>query len=223
MTKLGLGCVMALILVGMAHGQDRVVDILAPVEGGFHGSTFGGVQARVHGEAHGPLTIRSVVADLQLSVSDWPHGPQLIDAAAFSSINVLDAATTPMSFYGVEVDVRRTGNTWSLPAGSGWVPGARAIRGGEITLSDERMPWEPPHDAGAFRGLGVYAQMPGPIGRRLGTGIEIGGSAGWEKSLHVVDTRGETVLIVDEQGILLRAGGRLLRLRVDPDGTVRAR
>lgn len=179
----------------------------------------------ITGDATSPVTIRNWFFDLNLDANDWPHGPQLLDAAAISSINVLGGTTTPMSFYGLELQVERTRAATSLPQGTGWVPGARAIRGQEITLIDRHMPWETPHDALAWRGLGIYAPMPADgIGRMLGTGLEIGGTAGWEDALTIVGPDNLAKLRIKGDGqVHIRVDGIWRRIVVEPDGTLKAR
>ena len=158
---------------------------------------------RVIGDAYSPVTIRNWFFDLNLEANDWPHGPQLLDAAAISSINRLDGTTTPASFYGFELVGSRSRRSYSLPS----VRGTRAIRGQEITLWDEHMPWESPHDADRWTGLGIYAESgPEGIGRRLGTGLVIGGSVGWQTPLLIVDEHGRAIFEVRGDGTVLVRG-----------------
>lgn len=165
-----------------------------------------GGATRITGYTDAPTTVRATIFDLDLGLNDWPHGPQLLDAASMSSINRLSASTTPMSYYGFELAVFRDRTSYSLPA----VGGSRAIRGQEIMMWDAHMPWETPHDAAAWRGLGIYAHIPNDgIGRRLGTGLEIGGNAGWDLPFVVRDTEGNSLFEVRGDGRVFIRGREL--------------
>ena len=166
----------------------------------------------VRGNALSPVTIRNWFFDLDLLANDWPHGPHLLDVAAVSSINVLGASTTPRSFYGIELAVTRTRDSYSLPH----VGGANAIRGMYITLLDEHDYWESPHDADRWTGLGIYAHQ----GRRLGTGLVIGGAAGFDQPFVILGRDGREMFRVDGEGTVYLHGRALV---LDADGTVRAR
>lgn len=216
---------LGLVLAPAAPAQVAVTDQHISGGGGPAIINHGG-GTLLTGDVWNPTTIRNWIFDLDLGINDWPHGPQLLDAASMSSINRLSAATTPMSYYGFELAVFRDRTAYSLahPGGMTHVPGARAIRGQEIMMWDAHMPWETPHDAAAWRGLGIYAHMPADgIGRRLGTGLEIGGSAGWDRALHIVAPDGTTRFLVDGAGDLhLYDGHALRRIVIDPDGRLRA-
>ena len=166
----------------------------------------------ITGDAASPVTIRNWFFDLILDANDWPHGPQLLDAAAVSSINVLSGPTTPRSFYGFELAVSRTRAATSLPH----VGGANAIRGMEITLHDDHDVWETPHDADRWTGLGIYAHQ----GRTLGVGLAIGGAAGFDRPLVIVGRDGREVFGIDRDGTLYLHGRRVT---IDADGVLRLR
>ena len=161
---------------------------------------------RITGYTDAPTTVRNTMFDLDLGLNDWPNGPQLIDAASMSSINTLSASTTPRSFYGFELAVTRTRDSYSLPH----VGGAQAIRGMEITLSDLHDFWETPHDTDRWTGLGIYAQD----GRQLGTGLAIGGSAGFAQPLVILDRQNRVVFRIDGDGgvFVLGRDGQLVRI-----------
>ena len=178
------------ILAGLAWGDER------SVSPGVNIIDQGGTRT-ITGNATSPVTVRNWFFDLNLDANDWPHGSQLLDVAAMSSINRLGGSTTPMSFYGLELVVFRDRTSYSLPS----VGGTRAIRGQEITLWDEHMPWESPHDADRWTGLGIYSTYAASgIGRPLGVGLVIGGPAGWQSPLLILDTQGRAIFEVRGDG-----------------------
>jgi len=161
----------------------------------------------ITGDAQSPVTIRNWYFDLDLNANDWPHSPQLLDAAAISSINTLGGNTTPYQFWGFELGIHRNRNSYSLPS----VGGTNTIRGIEVSLWDEHMPWESPHDADRWRGVGIYSVVgPSGIARRLGTGLEIGGTAGWDVPFIVRDTSGNSLFEVRGDGRVFVRGRELM-------------
>ena len=207
------GALVVLLLLLAASADAQVAVDNQHVSGGGGPAIINhGNGTRITGSTDAPTTVRNTIFDLDLGLNDWPNGPQLIDAASISSINTLSGSTTPRSFYGFELAVTRTRASYSLPH----VGGANAIRGMEITLHDDHDPWETPHDTDRWTGLGIYAHQ----GRRLGTGLVIGGAVGFDQPFVILGRDGREMFRVDGAGTVYLHGRALV---IDADGSVRAR
>ena len=203
-----LACVFALLLAAPSalHAQLRVTDetftrafscgaVACPAAG-----FYSGYVGTLRGELEAPFTFRGLVADMDMQLADWINAPQLIDGANMSSITSL--RRIPRLWQGLEIGIFQEQDTptctYDDGSGVGCAGDTLGVRGASITIGNFRPPWETPRGAARYTGLEINGLRSG---RMLGAAISIDGS--WAQHVWIMNSRGETIFLVEDDGTVL--------------------